>query len=88
MKKAILLAAIFLGSFAVEAQELKWETDINKATAVSNKTKKPILLKYIYFVFRIPSATASQAAGPPATYPVLPIPVKLGFPSFFLAVAK
>ena len=44
MKKAILLVAIFLGSFAVEAQELKWETDINKATAVSNKTKKPMLL--------------------------------------------
>jgi protein disulfide-isomerase len=35
-----------MGSFAVEAQELKWETDINKAIKVSNSTKKPMLLFY------------------------------------------
>ena len=33
-----------MGSFAIQAQELKWETDINKAILVSNKTKKPMLL--------------------------------------------
>jgi protein disulfide-isomerase len=43
-KKAILIVAFVLGSFAIQAQELKWETDINKAIAVSNKTKKPMLL--------------------------------------------
>lgn len=43
-KKAIILIAFVLSSFAVQAQELKWETDINKAISVSNKTKKPMLL--------------------------------------------
>jgi thioredoxin-related protein len=44
MKKSILLIAFVLGSFTIQAQELKWETDINKAISVSNKTKKPMLL--------------------------------------------
>lgn len=44
MKKAFITLLVVLGSFAVEAQELKWETDINKAIKVSNKTKKPMLL--------------------------------------------
>jgi protein disulfide-isomerase len=44
MKKAIILAAFVLTTFAIQAQELKWETDINKAIAVSTKTKKPMLL--------------------------------------------
>lgn len=44
MKKAIILVAFVLGAFAIQAQELKWETDINKAISVSNKTKKPMLL--------------------------------------------
>jgi thioredoxin-related protein len=44
MKKIFITLLIVLGSFAVEAQELKWETDINKAIKVSNKTKKPMLL--------------------------------------------
>lgn len=44
MKKIFLTLLVVLGSFAVEAQELKWETDINKAIKVSNKTKKPMLL--------------------------------------------
>ena len=43
-KKVIILVAFVLSSFAVQAQELKWETDINKAISVSNKTKKPMLL--------------------------------------------
>ena len=43
-KKAIILVAFVMSSFAIQAQELKWETDINKAISVSNKTKKPMLL--------------------------------------------
>lgn len=44
MKKTFVTLLLFLGSFAIQAQELKWETDINKAISVSNKTKKPMLL--------------------------------------------
>lgn len=33
-----------MSSIAIQAQELKWETDISKAMEVSNKTKKPMLL--------------------------------------------
>jgi len=44
MKKVFIIVFLVIGSFAVQAQELKWETDINKAIAVSNKTKKPMLL--------------------------------------------
>ncbi|MES2575098.1 MAG: thioredoxin family protein [Bacteroidota bacterium] len=44
MKKVFITLLVVLGSFAVQAQELKWETDINKAIKVSNKTKKPMLL--------------------------------------------
>lgn len=43
-KKIFITLLLVLGSFAVQAQELKWETDINKAISVSNKTKKPLLL--------------------------------------------
>lgn len=44
MKKILISLLLVVGSFAVQAQELKWETDINKAISVSNKTKKPMLL--------------------------------------------
>jgi thioredoxin-related protein len=44
MKKIFITLLVAMCSFAVEAQELKWETDINKAITVSNKTKKPMLL--------------------------------------------
>lgn len=44
MKKVFITLLVVLGSFAVQAQELKWETDINTAIKVSNKTKKPMLL--------------------------------------------
>ena len=44
MKKIIIALVLVLSSFAIQAQELKWETDINKAISVSNKTKKPMLL--------------------------------------------
>lgn len=43
-KKIVLIVLLVLGSFAVQAQELDWQTDVNKAIALSNKTKKPMLL--------------------------------------------
>ncbi|WP_310377455.1 thioredoxin family protein [Flavobacterium sp.] len=43
-KKIVLIVLFVLGSFAVQAQELNWQTDVNKAIAMSNKTKKPMLL--------------------------------------------
>lgn len=43
-KKIVLIVLLVLGSFAVQAQELNWQTDVNKAIALSNKTKKPMLL--------------------------------------------
>ncbi len=44
MKKIIIAAFFLITSFAVEAQELVWETNINKAIEVSNKTNKPLLM--------------------------------------------
>ena len=44
MKKIFITIFFFAISFAVEAQELVWETNVNKALEVSNKTKKPLLL--------------------------------------------
>lgn len=44
MKKIFITLLVVIGSFAVQAQELNWETDINKAISVSNKTKKPMLM--------------------------------------------
>lgn len=43
-KKIVLIVLLVLGSFAVQAQELNWQTDVNKAITLSNKTKKPMLL--------------------------------------------
>ncbi len=44
MNKTVIALLLIMGSFAIQAQELKWETDINKAIKVSNSTKKPLLL--------------------------------------------
>lgn len=44
MRKIFITVLVVMGSFAVQAQELKWETDINKAISASNKSKKPMLL--------------------------------------------
>ncbi len=43
-KKTFITLLLILGSFAVQAQELVWQTDINKAMAISTKTQKPMLL--------------------------------------------
>ncbi|HEX8270775.1 MAG TPA: thioredoxin family protein [Flavobacterium sp.] len=44
MKKIIITFLLLLGSVAVQAQEIEWHTNIDKAAAVSEKTKKPMLL--------------------------------------------
>jgi thioredoxin-related protein len=44
MKKIIVALLLFVGSFAAEAQELVWETNVTKAMAISTETKKPLLL--------------------------------------------
>ncbi|MBP6557738.1 MAG: thioredoxin family protein [Flavobacterium sp.] len=44
MKKLILTLFLVLGSLTIQAQELTWQTDINKAMEISKKTKKPLML--------------------------------------------
>jgi thioredoxin-related protein len=44
MKKIIVALLLFAGSFAAEAQELVWETNVTKAMSISTETKKPLLL--------------------------------------------
>lgn len=44
MKKIIIAALLFVASYTVEAQELVWETNVNKAMEISNETKKPLML--------------------------------------------
>ena len=44
MKKIFILAFFISCSFAVEAQELNWHTDVREAIAVSNKEKKPLMM--------------------------------------------
>ena len=44
MKKIVVIALLFIGSIAGQAQELKWETNMENAVQVSMKTKKPLLL--------------------------------------------
>ena len=44
MKKIIIAFVFVLGTVSLQAQELYWETNVNKAIEVSKKTKKPMLL--------------------------------------------
>ncbi len=44
MKKLIITLFLIIGSYSVHAQQATWHTDLNKAIAISNKTKKPLLL--------------------------------------------
>lgn len=45
MKKIFVTLLIVFSSFAIQAQEsLTWHNDINKAIAISETTKKPLLL--------------------------------------------
>ena len=41
--KNIILTFIFLGTFAINAQELKWHTDLNKAVNIAQKENKAIM---------------------------------------------
>ena len=43
-KKTLIIVLLVIGSFASQAQELVWQTDINKAISISSKEKKPMLL--------------------------------------------
>lgn len=44
MKKLLITLFLVVGSMTVQAQDAVWHTDINKAIAASNKSKKPLLL--------------------------------------------
>lgn len=44
MKKIIVVFAFLISGFIAEAQELNWHTDMAKATELSIKEKKPLLL--------------------------------------------
>lgn len=46
MKKILIVLLLIFGSLAVSAQdsELTWHTNIDKAMAISNKEKKPLML--------------------------------------------
>ncbi len=44
MKKIALTLFLVIGSFTIQAQELTWQTDMNKAVELSKKSHKPLLL--------------------------------------------
>ena len=44
MKKIAITLFLILGSLTIQAQELTWQTDMNKAMAISKKSKKPLFL--------------------------------------------
>lgn len=44
MKKIGIALLMFFGALTMQAQELKWESDVNKAITVSKKEKKPLMM--------------------------------------------
>lgn len=42
--KKIILSLLLVSSFAMNAQELTWHTDVNKASELAIKNKKPLML--------------------------------------------
>src|SRR5690242_1159737 len=44
MKKIFLILFIAFNAITLHAQEAEWHTDLNKAMAVSQKSKKPLFL--------------------------------------------
>ena len=44
MKKILITLLLVIGSYAVEAQELVWNNNLNKAMEISKKTNKPLML--------------------------------------------
>ena len=44
MKKVFLITLFLTGVFSIQAQELKWYTDVREAITESNKVHKPMLM--------------------------------------------
>jgi protein disulfide-isomerase len=44
MKKIAITLFLVLGSLTIQAQELTWQTDMNKALEISKKSQKPLFL--------------------------------------------
>ena len=44
MKKILLITLFLTGVFSIQAQELKWYTDVREAITESNKVHKPMLM--------------------------------------------
>jgi thioredoxin-related protein len=44
MKKYIIIVFLLFNTMLLQAQEIKWYTDVKEAITVSNKEKKPLLL--------------------------------------------
>lgn len=44
MKKLFITLFFVFGAMTIQAQELTWHTDVNKATEIAKKSKKPLLL--------------------------------------------
>lgn len=44
MKKIVITLFLILGSLTIQAQELTWNTNMNKAIEISKKSKKPLFL--------------------------------------------
>ena len=44
MKKIVITLFFILGTMSIQAQELVWETNLEAATKISIKTKKPLFL--------------------------------------------
>ena len=44
MKKIAITLFLILGSLTIQAQEIKWQTDMNEAMKISKKSKKPLFL--------------------------------------------
>lgn len=44
MKKILMIFLFVTVSYGVNAQELKWNNNVEKAVEISNKTKKPLML--------------------------------------------
>jgi thioredoxin-related protein len=44
MKKMMIALFLIMGAMTVQAQDLVWHNDVKKATEISKKTKKPMML--------------------------------------------
>jgi protein disulfide-isomerase len=44
MKKLLFVLFLLVGSYNLQAQEISWHTNLDKAVAASNKAKKPIMM--------------------------------------------